>query len=133
MHKNSKFWQELVKSVLLEKQPRLGDNFILQSQADNLSRSQYFVVNKARNIYFTVREAQCMVLLLRGFTYGEVAKYLKLSTRTIEYYVNNMKAKCSVGSRNALIRYITGSDFISHQHQVTLDEDQPAEKKMGLT
>jgi DNA-binding NarL/FixJ family response regulator len=42
-------------------------------------------------VYFTRREAECMVCLLREKTIVSIAAILKISPRTVEYYIKNMK------------------------------------------
>jgi DNA-binding NarL/FixJ family response regulator len=47
----------------------------------------YGLGTKYGSAYFTRREAECMVLLLKGKTINSVANILKLSPRTVEYYM----------------------------------------------
>lgn len=62
--------------------------------------------------YFTRREADCMVWLLRGKTIVSVAAILKISPRTVESYIKNMKEKFDCRTKFELIDLVRASDFI---------------------
>jgi DNA-binding CsgD family transcriptional regulator len=64
--------------------------------------------------YFTKREAECMVLLLRGKTINSVANILKLSPRTVEYYIKNMKSKLGCRTKFELIDLVYASEFMNN-------------------
>ncbi|HYF97975.1 MAG TPA: LuxR C-terminal-related transcriptional regulator [Coxiellaceae bacterium] len=65
-------------------------------------------------IYFTRRECQCMLMLLKGKTMKESGSNLNLSARTVEYYVKNMKIKTKSRTRSELISVVLMSDFMRH-------------------
>jgi len=54
-------------------------------------------------IYLTNREVQCSGLIIKGKTCKEIAKELKLSPRTVEVYIQNLKDKFSCRSKSMLI------------------------------
>jgi DNA-binding CsgD family transcriptional regulator len=66
------------------------------------------------NTYFTKREAECMFLMLQGKSNSKIAGRLKLSTRTVEYYVKNMKLKTGCRTKSELISIILESDFLKN-------------------
>lgn len=74
----------------------------------------YGLGGRYKNTYFTKREAQCMVLLLKGKTIARVANSLKLSPRTVEYYIKNMKSKLGCRTKFELIDLVYDSDFIKN-------------------
>lgn len=74
----------------------------------------YGLGSKYGSTYFTKREAECMVLLLRGKTIGSVANILKLSPRTVEYYIKNMKSKLGCRTKFELVDLVYASDFIKN-------------------
>ena len=76
-------------------------------------RKYYYLGQQFPNIYFTRREAECMVLMLQGYTLVGVAKHLNLSVRTIEFYVKNMKIKLAVDSKMELIQLVLKTDFLT--------------------
>ena len=71
----------------------------------------YSLGNKHGNAYFTKREAECMVLLLKGKTINSVANILNLSPRTVEYYLKNMKSKLGCRTKFELVDLVYASEF----------------------
>lgn len=63
-------------------------------------------INQNR-IKLTNRQIDCARLLLGGLQYNEIASQLKLSTRSIEYYIENMKAKLGCRNKSELIIKLT--------------------------
>ncbi len=51
----------------------------------------------------THRETECLFLLIRGKTAKEIGKFLTISPRTVEVYVENIKKKMCVNSRSDII------------------------------
>jgi len=51
----------------------------------------------------THRQVECLVNLIKGQTIKEIAKTIGLAPKTVEHYLNNIKAKLDVQSRSALI------------------------------
>ena len=74
----------------------------------------YSLGDKYGAIYFTKREAECMVLLLKGKTINSVASLLRLSPRTVEYYIKNMKAKLGCRTKFELIDKVYASEFLDN-------------------
>lgn len=64
-------------------------------------------------VYFTCRESHCALLLLKGLTIREMGRYMQLSARTVEYYVENMKSKLSCKRKSELVQAILSSNFLS--------------------
>lgn len=57
-------------------------------------------------VRFTRREKECIQYLLYGMTAKEIAKELKLSPRTVETYLENIKTKIDCFSKTQLIQKI---------------------------
>jgi DNA-binding CsgD family transcriptional regulator len=74
----------------------------------------YGLGSKYGRAYFTRREAECMVLLLKGKTINSVARILKLSPRTVEYYIKNMKSKLGCRTKFELVDLVYASDFMNN-------------------
>lgn len=74
----------------------------------------YGLGNKYGNTYFTRREAECMVLLLKGKTINSVAGILNLSPRTVEYYIKNMKSKLGCRTKFELVDLVYASEFMKN-------------------
>lgn len=81
---------------------------------DIASLAIYGLGGKYKGVYFTRREAECMVWLLKGKTIGSVADKLRLSSRTIEYYIKNMKSKLGCRTKFELVELVYLSDFMQH-------------------
>lgn len=64
-------------------------------------------------VYFTQRETECMLGLLSGKTINQIAEVLKLSSRTIEFYLKNMKIKVGCQTKSALISKVLSTDFLA--------------------
>lgn len=56
---------------------------------------------------FTQREIECLPLLIKGCTSKQIAEFLEISHRTVEDYVNNIKHKMNVETKNELISLLT--------------------------
>jgi DNA-binding CsgD family transcriptional regulator len=54
-------------------------------------------------VNLTIRESDCIKLIIRGKTAKEIGDLLGLSNRTVEYYLENIKCKLNVNSRSELI------------------------------
>lgn len=72
----------------------------------------YFLGESFNNAYFTKREAECMMLFLKGYTNSQVAQLLSLSSRTIEFYIKNMRHKTGCSSKAHLIAAVSKTSFL---------------------
>lgn len=71
----------------------------------------YLLGEKLQNMYLTKREAECMFLLLKGKSINTIAEVLKLSPRTVEFYLKNMKIKLNCHTKFELIELVQHSEF----------------------
>lgn len=67
-------------------------------QDDMLLPKQYFLMHKANCVSVSRREYQCLSLLAHGEKFKEIARSLKLSDRTVETHLVNLKHKLSIDS-----------------------------------
>ncbi len=74
----------------------------------------YPLGSKYPNLYFTQREAECMMNLIKGRTISTTASALELSSRTVEFYVNNIKRKLNCRTKSDLIQKVLETDFMQH-------------------
>ena len=58
---------------------------------------------KFPSVFFSPREVECAVLFMQGKTIVQAGQALKLSPRTIEFYLNNMKRKLNCRTKSELI------------------------------
>lgn len=70
-------------------------------------------VRLSNGLYLTPREAQCMRLIREGHTMKETAASLKLSPRTVEYYLMRLKERWSCRSKKELLVLLEEGGFIS--------------------
>lgn len=76
--------------------------------------NKYYLGESFPGMYLTQREHDCLLALLRGRTVRQVAAYLDLSPRTVEYYVKNMKGKLNCHSRSELLELALRTELFSH-------------------
>ena len=95
------YWNNLVKAVE-------AGHYKQESQADldqiahkvggrycRTEQGLFPVKMASREIHLTRREAECLLLVMRGKSMKDTGKQLSLSERTVEYYLNNVKIKFS--------------------------------------
>jgi DNA-binding CsgD family transcriptional regulator len=80
--------------------------------------THFYLGTQHKGVYLTRREAQCVFYLLKGCTIKDVAKQLKLSPRTVEFYVKNMRLKTGADSKTSLIDIIIKSDIPCRLHGI---------------
>ncbi len=76
-------------------------NYPLNNFLNNLKISRHYY-NK--NEYLTEREYMCISNLAKGKTTKGIAKSLKLSSRTVESFIKNVKDKTNIYNKDGLIR-----------------------------
>ena len=74
----------------------------------------YYLNNQDKSLYLTHREAECTLNIIKGCTIRDVGERLKLSARTVEFYVKNIKKKLGCRTKNELIQRIYNSDFMQN-------------------
>jgi len=95
-----------------------GDTFRTEAEKKQVPKKRVGILvglgAKYSTEYFTKRETECMVWLLRGKTIVSVAAILKISPRTVESYIKNMKEKFACRTKFELIDLVRASDFIKN-------------------
>ena len=112
-----KYWELILDEVLHKKSVRYFTTVSKQAKRQTKKRGKlrmYKLGDKFKNIYFTEREAECMVYLLRGKSIRNVAGILHLSPRTVEFYVKKMKKKLECGTKFELIDKVAETDFLKN-------------------
>ncbi len=64
---------------------------------------KFFLNNNGQDVSLSSQEFKCLALLSRGKTAKEIGRALTLSSRTVESYVENIKCKMKVTSRDRLV------------------------------
>ena len=107
LRKNSKnqkvIFTNLCKNPKLRKKTKQGRVLNMYPLGENYN-----------NLYLTRREAECMMWLLRGEKISSIAKELKLSPRTIEFYFKNIKHKLGCRTKFELKELVANSEFMQH-------------------
>ena len=124
------YWDQVLQEVLNKNNPdfqfrltNIGEYRLREIISKNITQLKsckrrsvklYFLGPKYKNIYFSRREAESMLNILKGRSIPQVAKRLKLSPRTVEYYIKNMKLKLSCRTKADLIEMVLVSDFLKN-------------------
>ena len=123
--RKNKYWEMILDEVVNKKAVRYfthtSENKIKPNYRDLTTKfnrkrkwKMYRLGEKFEDIYFTKREAECMVQLLRGKSVRAAAETLKLSPRTVEFYLKNMKKKLKCRTKYELIDLVLGSEFVNN-------------------
>lgn len=112
-------WYEVVREVERRRDEKKNKEVVVKKitkQANDNKNGKgtialYGLGTRYGDLYFTRRESECMVWLLRGKTINSVATILKLSPRTVEYYIKNMKNKLGCRTKFELIDLVYASEF----------------------
>lgn len=102
------------ESVLLNKKASIVSSEAKNKISEGRPLARYELGAKYNGIYFTRREAECMVELLKGKTLSSVATILGISKRTIEFYLKNMKIKVGCRTKFELIDFVNASEFLKN-------------------
>lgn len=93
----------------------LGDDFTakkIEFYQKTPIQKYYLIVNNSKT-YLTQQEYACLSLLSKGKTLKEVAAILKLSFRTVGFYLNNIKQRWGCYTRSQLIDVFITNEFIN--------------------
>lgn len=83
------------------------------AKTNDNTTGRYYLGKNFHEIYITERELDCVRGLVQGKTYIEIGKQLKLSPRTIEFYVKNIKVKVGCKTQKELLNTVLSSDLTS--------------------
>ncbi len=124
------YWESILNEVLNKQNKKtrfsytnLGDSkskskksylSSAQTSGNGKEHKAYYLGDEYTGIYFTKREAECVWHLLKGNTIVNVAEILGFSSRTVEFYVKNMKMKLRCGSKAELLDKVVETDLIKN-------------------
>ncbi len=95
------------------------DKKLEQREPARQKREKIFVGGAFKEVYFTWRQSQCMLLFLDGKTQREASIELGISLRTIERYTKDMCVKMKCKDKGHLINVIAETTFRSNASEVT--------------
>ena len=120
------YWQAVVHEVVHKKnkklearffftryhpQPEHSPDFVAYRSYDRKTIKRYYLGERHPNIYFSQREVECLSLCLKNLSNPQIGKKMGLSSRTIEFYLKNIKQKVSCGSKSQLIAWASEANF----------------------
>ncbi len=86
----------------------------------------HYMVDENHNpIGLSTRELECLFLQIRGKTAKEIAEILKLSKRTVEYYIDNMKTKFGCFNKAELLTAAMSHGYQYHIPKTLLHLNLP--------
>lgn len=116
--KPKNFWQMLIREVASNHRPSSPSRPPLGQvrYLPNYQRrgTKYALGESHTSVYFTQREAECIMQLLQGKTMNQAGDSLKLSPRTIEYYLTKIKRKLNCHKKRDLINLVSQTDFVKN-------------------
>ncbi len=68
-------------------------------------KTGYWVVKDNIRYHISVREKQCIDLLLAGYSMKVSASILNISYRTIEYYLSNVRSKLNCPNKCSIVKF----------------------------
>jgi DNA-binding CsgD family transcriptional regulator len=78
----------------------------------SIKSKKYYLGDQYKDIYFTQRQIECMVLFLQNKTNEEVGVIMGISKKTVEAHSIKMKEKLNCFSKKELIEKIKETDFM---------------------
>lgn len=78
-------------------------------EACNINR--FYLGGNLKNTYLSLREAECIALLLDGFSPKEIALRMNISDRTVEKHIDSVKKKTGCSFRNELLNKLKESEL----------------------
>ncbi len=76
----------------------------------NLLPKNYVIHLNKKDIFFTVKEAECLKYLSMGYDLKGVGKMMNISSRTVEFHLNNIKVKTGVNTVSKLLVLLNSLD-----------------------
>lgn len=70
-----------------------------------LTRKNYVFSLAQDEISVTRRELLCLLGVIQGKSAAEIAEYLSIQVRTVEFYIQTLKGKCAVSKKSELIDF----------------------------
>jgi DNA-binding CsgD family transcriptional regulator len=74
----------------------------------------YLIGHDSMQIPLSTRQSECLFFLVRGKTIKEIAQILRLSSRTVEIYVEQLKVKFGCQRKSDLIARSIASGYINN-------------------
>ncbi len=89
---------------------RSNKDNINQEPSNSKKQTRYYLGEAYPGVYFTQREAD-IAMIMEGRTNHEIACWLQISRRTVEFYIFKMKRKVGCQKKSALAEMIKNINF----------------------
>lgn len=113
--KSKSYWDILIKEVTQGRyrhEETASHSPVVTYDTQYERRSiKYTLGEPLTSIYFTQREAECVIQILQGKTMNETGEILNLSPRTVEYYLGKIKRKLNCRKKRDIIQLVSQTDF----------------------
>jgi DNA-binding CsgD family transcriptional regulator len=76
------------------------NNYLRQSFFEEIKKKRLLITETPKKCYLTERELNCIARMIRGESIKRISKFINLSPRTVETYLNNAKLK--LGAKNKI-------------------------------
>lgn len=103
---------EILSPTLNEIKALVNREGMIVSDLVHTNIQSYLDEEAEKYVYLTRRESECLFYLARGYSSREIGEMLDLSSRTIESYLNNVKAKLSCTRRSELCSFAIDSGLV---------------------
>lgn len=121
-HKPKSYWEILIQEVTqnqqeqpeIKPQPKIQESVTTYEINYDRRSFKYELGEPLSSVYFTQREAECVIQVLRGKTMNETGDILRLSPRTIEYYLGKIKRKLNCRKKKEIIQLVSQTDFVKN-------------------
>ena len=109
---------EIEYAFLLTQSGRLdlklcSDELLISAFKEPRDLRTYYLGDAYPKLYLTKREAECMFWLMQDCTIAQAAFHMRLSARTVEFYVKNLKGKLSCQTKKELVSKILQTNLIA--------------------
>ncbi len=124
------YWDMLISEVTSRDQKKAKEKNRLSERGiayeiQNARRSiKYQLGEPLAGVYFTQREADCMMQMLNGKTMSEAGETLQLSPRTVEYYLSKVKQKLKCRKKREMINLVSKTEFANNFRRDPFNKDK---------
>src|SRR3990167_6538437 len=110
-----KHWQSLgVKTMELKSKNKNLPAIPKKNFPNKTTIKRYYLGKYYPNMYFTLREMDVAVLLIKNCTYQQIAEILSLSARTIEYYTKQIRLKLRCDKKSESVQLLRAIEIIKN-------------------
>ena len=114
-------WSDVIQEVAKRKAAGLQANIfserelkVFPTKARKKVSKKYGLGAKYNSIYFTKREAECMVGLIKGKAIDDIAAKLVISPCMVMEHIESMKTKIGCCTTSNLIDLVCSSEFLKN-------------------